>query len=298
MRRVRICSVSFLVDDVPTTVEANLERAEAYLRHAAASDCDLVVLPEMFRTVNTSRGEIDPEPHPGPTLDVIAHHARNGAMNIAATYYVSVDNRIFNQTVIVNRFGDVVGEYRKVQPTALEALRISAGNDLPVFTLDFGRIAVMICIEIYFPEIARIYAHKGAEILLWPTVTLGPTSEGLLAQATSRAIDNGLVVVESNMASPPPFAPYAGHARPGTSRIIAPSGEVIASTARRDGLAVADVDLDDTSLTSTCVLIREPDHFRTDLESISRLDLYAREYARIAGNQNRHEPYWRNISED
>jgi hypothetical protein len=59
--------------------------------------------------------------------------------------------------------------------------------------MDFGRIAVMICMDIYFPEIPRIYAFKGAEILFWPTVSHGPTQETLRTQLTARAVDNSLI---------------------------------------------------------------------------------------------------------
>lgn len=238
------------------------------------------------------------EAFPGPTLETLATEARNGSVNIAATYYVDVSRRLYNQTVVIDRRGEIAGLYRKVQPTAAEARRVTAGSEFTVIDLDIGRIGVMICLEIYFPEIARIYAHKGADLLLWPTVTLGPTQEGLLAQAQSRAIDNGLFVVESNMASSEPYAPYSGHIRPGTARIIGPSGDVLASTGRHHGLAVATVDLDAIRLTSQCVLIREPDNFREDLESISRLDLYSREYWNLAQRQRRHLPYWDNIPDE
>jgi hypothetical protein len=48
------------------------------------------------------------------------------------------------------------------------------------------------------------------------------------------------------------------------------------------------VDLDEVRLTSSCVLVREPDRMKEDLESITRLDLYAREYARLAKKQKRY----------
>lgn len=297
MRTVRIATTSFLVDDAPTTVGENRQRGMSYIREAGMRGCDLVLLPEMFTTVNTGM-EIAPEPFPGPTLESLIEQSSESRINVAATYYVEVRGKIYNQTVVVRRDGSVAGVYRKVQPTAAEALRVSAGNSLTPIDLDFGRVGVMICMEIYFPEIPRIYAHRGVEVLLWPTVTLGPTQEGLLIQAQSRAIDNGLYVVESNMASPQPYAPYAGRYRPGTGRVIGPAGDILASTGRRDGLAIAEIDLDEPRLTSNCVMIREPDNLREDLQSITRLEFFAREYAAIAEVHARYFPYWRNIDEN
>ncbi len=294
MRTVRIATTSFLIDDTPTTVEQNRDRGSRYIKDAAERGCDLVVLPEMFTTVNTG-AEIKPEPVVGPTLDIIRGVAVDCSINVAATYYVEEHGRVFNQTTVVSRTGVVAGVYRKVQPTAAEAGVVTAGDSLEPIELDFGRVGVMICLDIYFPEIPRIYAHRGVEVLLWPTVTLGPTQEGLLAQAQSRAIDNGLYVVESNMASRPPYAPYAGRIRPGTGRIIGPGGDILASTGRRAGLAVADIDLDEPRLTSTCIMIREPDHFREDLQSITRLDFFAREYADIARDHTIDRQYAKSI---
>jgi hypothetical protein len=94
------------------------------------------------------------------------------------------------------------------------------------------------------------------------------------------------------MAGRPPYAPYAGRYRPGTARILDPNGDVLAQTGRREGIAFADVDLDEVRLTSWCVLFREPDRFREDLESMTRLDLYAREYARLAPLQARNTEYF------
>lgn len=291
MRKVRIGTVSFLVDDYPHTIASNVDRACDYVDRAGDLGCDVVCLPEMFRTINVPDAAYDAERVPGATSDRLSDAAARSSINVLANWYVADKGAVFNQTTIFDRTGAIVGNYRKVQPTGAEAKHVSAGSELPVFDLDVGRIAVMTCMDIYFPEIARVYAHKGAEILFWPTVMHGPTQEGVLAQLRSRAIDNGIIVVESNMAGHPPYAPYAGRYRPASARIIDSAGDVLAQTGRRDGVAFADVDLDEIRLTSWCVLLREPDNFRADLESITRLDLYAREYASLATTQVRDAEY-------
>jgi len=293
MRTVRIGAVSFLIEDYPHTIELNIARGVEYIRRAADLGCDIVCLPELFRTLNVPNRESEPEVFPGPTSELLAETARSVGINVVATYYVEADGGRYNQATVFDRNGRVAGYYRKVQPTASEtAAGIHAGSVLPVIDLDFGRVAVMICLDVYFGEIARIYAHKGAEIVFWPTVTHGPTQSGLLAQVTSRAIDNSIVIVESNVAGHPPYAPYVGRFRPGTGRIIDHNGDILAQTGRRHGVAVAEVDLDEVRLTSNCVLIREPDHFREDMQSITRLDLFAREFAELAESQRRYAPYF------
>jgi predicted amidohydrolase len=289
MRIARIGTTAFLLEDYHHTPAMNMDRAVDYIARARKEGADVLCLPEMVATANVPRDlEYYAEEYPGEFTRRFRRAARENGINVIAPYLVRSGNRVYNQATVIDRKGAVVGFYRKVQPTAAESRRIASGREFPVFDLDFGRCAVMICMDIYFPEIPRIYAFKGAEVLFWPTVSHGPTQEALRTQLTARALDNSLVVAESNLANHPPYAPYSGRFRPATARIIDHNGDVIAQTGRRAGIAVAAVDLDEVRLTSSCVLIREPDRMREDLESITRLDLYAKEYAKLARKQKRY----------
>jgi predicted amidohydrolase len=288
MRNVTIGTTAFLVDDAPHTVEMNIRRATDYIALAHERGADILCLPEMVTTANVTRElEYHAEEYPGLMTDAFRRAARAHKINLIAPYLVRSGRRLYNQATVIDRKGTIVGYYRKVQPTAEESRHVRPGDTLPVFDLDIGKIAVMICMDIYFPEIPRIYAFKRAEILFWPTVSHGPTQEALRTQATARALDNSLIVVESNLANHPPYAAYAGRFRPATARIIDHNGDILAQTGRRHGVATATVDLDEPRLTSQCVLIREPDKMREDLESITRLDLYAKEYKKLSRTQKR-----------
>ncbi|HEX9006166.1 MAG TPA: carbon-nitrogen hydrolase family protein [Bacteroidota bacterium] len=288
MRKVRIATVSFLTDDQPHTIARNLERSLAYIGQAGRMKADIVCLPEMVTTANVPPElELTAERFPGVYTRAFRAKAREARINVVAPYLVRAGRRLFNQATIIDRRGNVVGYYRKVQPTAAESRTVTPGNRLPVFRLDFGTVAVMICMDIYFAEIPRIYAFKGAEIVFWPTVAHGPTQESLRTQLMARAMDNSLVMVESNLAGNPPYAPYSGRYRPATARILDHNGDVLAQTGRRHGVALAEVDLDEPRLTSNCVLIREPDHMREDLQAITRLDLFGREYLKLARKHRR-----------
>jgi predicted amidohydrolase len=267
----------------------NVERGLAYVDEAKRKGADIVCLPETFTTLNLPEDHpLEAERFPGEWTRTFAKKAAQRKINVIAPYYVRVGKRTYNQATVFDRRGRIVGYYRKIQPTAAESKFIAYDSRFPVFKMDFGKIAVMICMDIYFPEIPRLYAFKGAEILFWPTVSHGPTQAALETQLKARALDNSLIVVESNLAGHPPYAPYAGRWRPGTARIIDHNGDVIAQTGRRHGIAFADVDLDEVRLTSQCVLIREPDHMREDLAAITRMDLYGKEYLKVAKKQKRY----------
>lgn len=286
MRKLRIATVSFLIDDAPHTVEGNLARAIDYIAEAKQLGANIVCLPETCTTNNVEHGHTFASDYEEWDRS-FGEAAREHSIHVIAPFYAMIDDLTVNQATLYDDCGEMIGSYNKVQPTGWEAQFTTTGDELPVFDTDLGKIAIMICMDIYFPEIARIYAMKGAEILFWPTTTHGPTQSGLEAQLRSRAIDNSLTIVESNLAGSPPYAPYAGRFYPGNARVVDHNGDIIAQTGRRAGIAIAEIDLDEKRTTQDCFLINSPDDTRSDLEALVRTDLYAKEYAALAREHKR-----------
>lgn len=290
MRPVRLASVSFLIEDVPHSIDQNIAKSREYIHEAAQAGAAIVCLPETVTTLNVRAGQggkISPsevEERSGSWQKVFREFARELSIYLIAPMYAFDAGQIRNRAFLFAPDGTMVGYYDKVQPTGAEPF-VTPGASFPVFDLPFGRIAIMVCMDIYFPEIARIYALKGAEVLFWPTITHGPTQVGLESQLRSRAIDNSLHIVEANLAGHPPYAPYMGRFYPGNARVVDFNGDVIASTGRRQGVCVADIDLDQKRTTSHVFLLHEPDDTRADLERLVRTDLYAREYAELSRNR-------------
>src|SRR5437764_2702527 len=168
MRTLRVATASFLIDDAPHTVAQNLERARTYVRDAGKQHCDILCLPE---TVTTSAV---PNPlHYAAQSDEWMRYfsalAKEFNIAIVAPFYVAEAGKIYNQATLFTRDGTRAGLYRKLQPTGSEAHSVTPGSELPIIEFGGVRAGIMICMDIYFPEIARIYAMKGAEILFWPT---------------------------------------------------------------------------------------------------------------------------------
>jgi predicted amidohydrolase len=287
MANVRVATASFLMEDSAHTVQQNLDRAAQYVRDAATQQAQIVCLPESI-TTNGMASPIDQAKDSAEWMQFFGDQAKKYGLVVVAPFFVNDGAAIYNQATVFSAEGVVLGMYRKAQPTGIEARRITPGNDFPIVDCGFAKIGVMICMDIYFPEIARIYAMKGADILFWPTTTHGPTQQGLEAQLRSRAIDNSLWIVESNLACHPPYAPYAGRFYPGNARIVDFNGDVIAQTGRRGGIVVSDIDLNERRATQDVFLINSPDDTRSDLEALARLDLYAQEYAALAAKQSRY----------
>jgi predicted amidohydrolase len=292
MRKVRVGTVSFLIREEPHTIEGNVRQALDYIDEAASLGCDIVCLPEHFNTVNAGeagRNPVAAEPIPGPISETISSRAAKHGMHVVANYPVREGDVIYNQTTFFDREGEIAGIYRKVQPTASEytSESITPGDELPVIELDFGKVASMICMDIYFPEIVRVYSAKGAEIVFWPTAAIGPTWFHLETQFRARAMDYSVYMVASNFSKPPPYAPYVGRYNPGSACIIDHDGRIIADTGYRPGIAFTDIDLDEVRLGRWVVGISDPDHLKDDLNRLVRLDLYAREFAELDKTRDR-----------
>ncbi len=295
-RKVRVGTIARLVKDRPVKMEENLRRCESLLKEAYREKCDLVLLPEFFNihgSLEAEKAEKNisrlAESIPGPLSERIGKIAKKQQMYIIATYPEKSGHKTYNTAVIIDRKGKVAGKYRKTHPTASEIRekKITPGNALPVFNLDFGKVGIMICMDIYFPEAVRVMTLKGAEIIFWPTMAQGPSEYTLKTQFCSRAIDYKCYMVTSNYACEPPYAPYAGRSAPGNSYIVDLYGHIIADTGHRAGLATATIDLDAPHLGVGVIGLREGDYddLKRDMLKLRRPELYS-EICKPVDNQN------------
>lgn len=128
------------------------------------------------------------------------------------------DGRVYNSSYILDRDGNEVGRFHKVNLTRSEIENgIVHGDDFPVFDLDFGRIGIMICFDNYFPESARILGNRGAELVLYPLYgdTLNP---GWELKLRARALDNTMYIASCQIDNVTNVA-YSG--------LISPTGDVL-----------------------------------------------------------------------
>lgn len=283
------------LNPVPREEYLSLCLREAEL--AGRAGCDLFLLPEHFDSfgsletetrdggiydANTDRRGLYraiAEEIPGPMTRRFGAVCQKYGMYIVADYAEREGDRYYNTAVVLDRKGDVLGKYRKTHLCGSEkrCYGVDAGDELPVFDLDFGRIGIAICMDMYFPEVFRVLTLKGAEMILWPHQTYGPSEETIFVTARARAIDYCCYLVGSNFASPDYFAPYErGHELTGRAMIINPDGMVIADTGHYPGTAYARVDLDTPRLGKDIACARRDgvDRICEDLLHFRRPELY------------------------
>jgi len=152
----------------------NVKRQLHLIAEAAAQGVRLLVLPELGNTgyIFNSREEVAElaEPVPdGPTCAAWIQACRQDGVYLCAGIAERDGERFYNTAALIGPAG-YIGKYRKVHLWDEEKLFFEPGDlGLPVFHLPFGRVGVMICYDGWHPEVARILALQGADIICDPT---------------------------------------------------------------------------------------------------------------------------------
>ena len=160
--------------------QANLDAAVRKVREAARQGAQIVCLQELFRSQYFCREEdarlFDlAEPVPGPSTDVLGPLARElGVVIVASLFEKRATGLYHNTAAILDADGSLLGIYRKMHipddPLFFEKFYFTPGDlGFRAFDTKFGRIAVLVCWDQWYPEAARIAALTGANILFYPT---------------------------------------------------------------------------------------------------------------------------------
>lgn len=251
--------------------DANLDRALADIKKAAASEADLVVFGEMYlsgyRTdewLHKWASRIDPpDRHVSAVVDAAARHHLHVIMGMG-TFGPNMPGDVYNTALLVGPEG-IIGAYRKTHVAAFtyfngvatERCFYSPGRDLPVFDTALGRIGIHICYDMSFPEVARVQALKGADFLVNVSASAGGFEEywehGMFMRAAENCTWYMVCSVVGMQRNDRLF---------GGSRVVDPGGKVVAlGKFDEEDFVIADVDLNlqrDARATSHLFNTRQP----------------------------------------
>ncbi len=218
-----------------STLQKNLKLWCEQIDAAGKLRLDIVCLGEAILAVGTPATLKDrAKPIPGPVSEVLAEAAKRNKIWVVAGLTELDDEIVYNTAVLLDRNGKIAGKYRKVHLPREEWKKgIRPGHEYPVFETEFGKVAIQICYDWFFPEAAEIFALQGAEIIFAPTWgnTLPDEAGRVDGESTFRvrARDNGVYMVPS--------------VYDGNSMVIDPMGRILASNEGKEGVFWAEIDL-------------------------------------------------------
>jgi predicted amidohydrolase len=149
-------------------------------------------------------------------------------------------SRPFNAALVIGRDGRLVGVYRKTHLFEREHEAFSRGDDYPVLALGLAagrppvRVGVSICADIEYPEVARILALGGAQLLAVPSADMDPYRAQQAANLASRAIENNVYVALANTVDRRRGTTFFGG-----SGIAGPDGSLVSAGYLRPRLVIA-----------------------------------------------------------
>ncbi len=167
---VRVAVVQFDPQVGTQNRPANLDTSLSLALEAVSNGANLIVLPELANTgylfSNRQDAYLHAEPVPdGPSVRAWMDFARDHQVYLAAGLAEREGMQLFDTAVLLGPDG-LVGKYRKAHLWNKEKLWFSPGNlGFPVFETPIGRIGLLICWDIWFPEVPRILTQQGADII-------------------------------------------------------------------------------------------------------------------------------------
>jgi len=230
----------------------NLAKAEWRIREAAGRGAQIVCLQELFRSQYFCREEDAglfclAEPVPGPTTEALSRLSRQLGVVIVGSLFERRGPGLYHNTAaVLDADGALLGIYRKMHipddPLYYEKFYFTPGDlGVPCFDTRFGRIAVQVCWDQWFPEGARVAALGGASVVFYPTAIgwhpaekAGRGEQQLNAWVTvqrGHAIANGIYVAAVNRVGFEGTS-QAGLEFWGNSFVSDPFGRVLAEASR------------------------------------------------------------------
>jgi len=196
-RRVRLATVHFRPQGKTSAAE-NRAAFAPLIAEAGRQQADLVCLGEALTMVGTKLSYVDvAEPIPGPSTAYFGKLARKHDLYIVAGLLERSGAAVYNTAVLLGPSGKLLGKYRKVcLPREEIEGGVTPGETYPVFQTRFGKLGMMICWDVHFPEVARELSAAGAEVIAMPIWGGNP------ALARARAIENQVFLVSSTYTDP------------------------------------------------------------------------------------------------
>lgn len=231
-----------------TDKTVNLKKIICYIAKAAKNNAVLCAFPEfmMFYT-NSSQTPKKlanlAETINGNFISTIANVAKENHIQVVGSFYEKSrkKDRVYDTSFIIDKSGKIISTYRKIHLyDALgfkESAKMIPGTKItkPTDTL-IGKVGMMICYDLRFPEMSRILALAGSDILIVPSAWVkgNMKEDHWITINKTRAIENGCYVIAPDQ---------VGNIYCGRSIVVDPYGKILLDLKKKQGIGYADIQL-------------------------------------------------------
>ncbi|MFY0543590.1 nitrilase-related carbon-nitrogen hydrolase [Brevibacillus sp. H7] len=209
--------------------ETNLQQAILMAEQAAQEGANLIVLPELWKTgYHLKKDEFEQlaETPNGETVRLFQELARKWSTVIVLPFAEKEEDRLYISLAVIEQTGELAATYRKSFVWGKEKNSFLPGERVyNVISTSLGKIGVLICYDIEFPEPARLLALQGAELIVVPSVWSFGAETRWDIQLPARALDNTVFILGVNT---------VGEGSCGKSKLVAPNGEVLCEAPREE----------------------------------------------------------------
>ena len=246
--------IQMTIDPDPSLM---IKKARDKVEEAAKSGANIICLPELYRSRYFPQHiGVDPariaETVPGESTCIFSALAKaHQAVIIVPVFERTAEGRYYNTAVVIDVDGSLLPPYRKVHipqdPGFFEKEYFYPGQEYQVYSTRYGRMAVLICFDQWFPEAARCVALDGAEIIFYPTAIGHPGAdvppEGNWQDAweliqRSHAVANGVHIAATNRVGTEGSCRFFGG-----SFVCDAFGKILAKAADSEETLIVSVDL-------------------------------------------------------
>ena len=230
--------------------EKNIEAMMKGIEEAGKIGAELLIFPELFLTGYNIRNDVFKlaESIPGESTERLRKAVENAGINLIFGMPERENERVYNSAVLITSSGDV-HRYRKIMLPNFgpfeEGIYYTPGNELPVFDTELGKIGIEICYDLFYPEISKAFAGKGAEIIV--NISGSPSISRALFERIlpARAIETGTYMLYSNN-----IGTQLGLVFWGGSRVLNPRGEIVAmGEPYEEGMVTAELSSEELRVT-------------------------------------------------
>ena len=232
-----------------TNKDQNLKKIISYISKAANEKAVLCAFPEFMMFYTNSKQTPKQLAQLSETIDgnfvsSIANAANENNIQVVGSFYEKSrkKDRVYDTSFVIDKSGKVISTYRKIHLyDALgfrESDKMTPGSKItkPIKT-SIGKLGMMICYDLRFPEMSRSLAVAGSEVLVAPSAWVKGKmkEEHWLAINQTRAIENGCFVIAPDQ---------VGNIYCGRSVVVDPFGKVLLDLKHKQAIGFAEIELD------------------------------------------------------